>query len=91
MFPCDLRHLRARRQRLGDDLRLFVRGPVAPPLATRQNVNPHRSKDLKSRRKATCFADLAEQTRRSSPDGYVDPVEKISHLGGADRHRAAGD
>jgi hypothetical protein len=52
-------------------LAFVIRQPMAPPLAAGQNFNPHRPNDLKPKFKVICFADLAEQTRRSSPEGYV--------------------
>jgi hypothetical protein len=49
----------------------LVRGPMAPPLALRQNLNPHRPADLKCVLEVACFADRTKQSRRSSPEGHM--------------------
>ena len=46
-------------------------GTNGPPLAVRQNLNPHRPADLKCVLEVACFADRTKQSRRSSPEGHT--------------------
>jgi hypothetical protein len=59
MLARNVRDLRTRRPTLFDDPRLFILRPTAPALNTVQNLNPHRSRDLKYVLKVACFDDLA--------------------------------
>jgi hypothetical protein len=68
MLASNLRYFRARRKRLLDDPRFLIVRPTPPALEAVQNLNPHRPRDLKYVLKVASFADLHEQTRRSSPE-----------------------
>jgi len=75
MFARNNRHLRASRRRLGNDHCPVIRGPMPPLLAVRQNLNPHRPADPEVRIEVVCFVNLANQTRRSSPKGHIQPSD----------------
>jgi hypothetical protein len=68
MLASNLRYFRARRKRLLGDPRFLIVRPTPPALEAVQNLNSHRPRDLKYVLKVASFADLHEQTRRSSPE-----------------------
>ena len=68
ILASNLRYFRARRKCLLGNPRFLTVRPTPPALEAVQNLNPHRLRDLKYVLKVASFANLHEQTRRSSPE-----------------------